>query len=61
MELGDLCCDDEAKEPCSHGVVVSEVIKMLAAESESFGNQRGVGYFNTGEDSSWKNCHGVAR
>ena len=37
LELGDLCCDDEAEEPGSHAVIVTEVIEMLAAKSEGFG------------------------
>lgn len=59
LELGGPCCDDGAEEPRSHAVVVSEVIKMLAAKSESFGYQWGVGDLNTGQDSSWRSRHCV--
>ena len=48
-----------AKEPTSHAMVVSEVIEMPTAKSESFGNQGGVGDLDSGENPSGKSCHHV--
>ena len=42
LELRILCCDDEAEEPGSHAVIVSEVIEMLAAKSKGFGYQASI-------------------
>ena len=52
LELGDLCCDDEAEEPGSHAVIVTEVIEMLAAKSEGFGYQVSIRNFNSSKYSS---------
>ena len=59
LKLGDLCCDDEAEEPGSHAVIVTEVIEMLAAKSEGFGYQASIGDLDSSEDSSGEGCHCV--
>ena len=48
-----------AEEPTSHAMVVSEVIEMLTAKTESFGYQGGVGDLDSGENPSGKSCHHV--
>ena len=49
LELGHPRRDDEAEEPGSHAVVVTEVIEMLAAKSEGFGYQGSIGDLDSGE------------
>ena len=41
-------------------MVVSDVIEMLTAKSESFGYQGGVGDLDSGKNPSGKSCHHVA-
>ena len=59
LELGGLCRDDEAEEPGSHAVIVTEVIEMLTAKSEGFGYQVSIGDLDSSEDSSGERCHCV--
>lgn len=59
LEVGGLCCDDEAEEPGSHAVIISKVIEILACKSEGFGYQASIGDLDSSEDSSGESCHCV--
>ena len=59
LDFRGLCGDDEAEEPGSHAMIVTEVIEMLAAKSEGFGYQASIGDLDSSEDSSGEGCHCV--
>ena len=59
LDFWGLCGDDEAEEPGSHAVIVTEVIEMLAAKSEGFIYQASIGDLDSSEDSSGEGCHCV--